>query len=119
MSLVPGTHMVERADTTKIFSDLCMHAVVPTTTWCAHKKRWKESRNSVFHPASTYLQLQPGGGFCAHPIGEGALQPFSTEGPIAGWPLTNEIQQILVVKRGWEKGDIQNGGFLYFRPRSI
>lgn len=73
----------------------------------------------MFHPASTYLQLQPGGGFCAHPIGEGALQPFSTEGPIAGWPLTNEIQQILVVKRGWGKGDIQNGGFLYFRPRSI
>lgn len=70
-------------------------------------------------PASTYLQLQPGGGFCTHPIGKGALQAFSTEGPIAGRPLTNEIQQILVMRKGWGERDIQSGGVLYFQPRPI
>ena len=51
-------------------------------------------------PSSPYLQLQPGGGLCAHPIGTGASQALSTEGPVADWSLTNEVQQILVDEEG-------------------
>ena len=44
-------------------------------------------------PSSPYLQLQPGGGLCAHAIGTGASQALSAEGPVADWSLTNEVQQ--------------------------
>ena len=50
--------------------------------------------------SSPYLQLQPGGGLCAHPIGTGASQALSAEGPIADWSLTDEVQQILVDEEG-------------------
>lgn len=43
-------------------------------------------------PASPYLQFQPGGGLCAHPIGIGASQALGTEGAIGRWPLADEVQ---------------------------
>lgn len=51
-------------------------------------------------PAGSYLQLQPGGGLCAHPVGIGASQALSIEGPVASWSFTNEVQQILVGEEG-------------------
>lgn len=51
-------------------------------------------------PAGPYLQLQPGGGLRAHPVGIGASQALSTEGPVAGRPVTNKVQQILVGEEG-------------------
>lgn len=64
---------------------------------------WK-SHDGWHHPTWTvsrpYLQLQPGGRLRAHPVGTGASQALSTEGPVADWPLTNEVQQILVGEEG-------------------
>lgn len=64
---------------------------------------WRAEGNTLgwHHPTlapPSYLQLQPGGGLCAHPVGIGAPQALSTEGPVASWPLTDEVQQILVGK---------------------
>lgn len=68
--------------------------------------RWRSLEDRRKHPGlapphtgpPSYLQLQPGGGLCAHPVGIGAPQALSTEGPVASWPLTDEVQQILVGK---------------------
>lgn len=70
-------------------------------------------------PAGPYLQLQPGGGLCAHPVGIGASQAFLTEGPVASRPFTDEVQQILVGEEGKRRKTLRMGAIFHFLPRQI
>lgn len=58
-------------------------------------------------PAGPYLQLQPGGGLHAHPVGAGASQSLGAEGPVGGRPITDEVQQVLVGKAGTGGGRLE------------